>query len=240
MVKITKNYQILVLLSFNKDYFFVREVNKKQVSLKNYSSGNKNWFCQLNLEDQRKSYINRRHKYTDQNYRQEDSVFIYLYLWNKKQMTWSMLILYVMLMIENIFWVSNAKLKGSTHVLLCEGSGKNLKMFSCWEKGNFIMINEFKYGQTWKNWPFPLSFSLCSTFKGCVCYTFTSLFCMSKRKDLWNTEKCFMFYFKGSFCSWDNQILNFQIFKCHDVIKIGKHETRNMFYWITWEANTAW
>ena len=31
---------------------------------------------------------------------------------------------------------------------------------SCWEKGNFIMINEFKYGQTWKIWPSPLSLSL--------------------------------------------------------------------------------
>ena len=35
------------------------------------------------------------------------------------------------------------------HVLLGEGSGK-IWTCSCWEKGNFIMINEFKYGQTWK------------------------------------------------------------------------------------------
>ena len=27
------------------------------------------------------------------------------------------------------------------------------------------MINEFKYGQTWKIWPSPLSLSLNSTFK---------------------------------------------------------------------------
>ena len=25
--------------------------------------------------------------------------------------------------------------------------------FSCWEKSNFILIYDFKYGQTWKNWP---------------------------------------------------------------------------------------
>ena len=31
---------------------------------------------------------------------------------------------------------------------------------SCWEKANFVMINEFKYGQTWKIWPSPLSLSL--------------------------------------------------------------------------------
>ena len=36
---------------------------------------------------------------------------------------------------------------------------------SCWEKCNFIMINEFKYSQTWKIWPSPLSLSLYSTFK---------------------------------------------------------------------------
>ena len=36
---------------------------------------------------------------------------------------------------------------------------------SCWEKSNFIMINEFKYGQTWKIWPSTLSLSLYSTFK---------------------------------------------------------------------------
>ena len=50
------------------------------------------------------------------------------------------------------------------HVLLCKGSGK-IWTCSCWEKGNFIMINEFKYGQTWKIWSSPLSLSLYSTFK---------------------------------------------------------------------------
>ena len=49
------------------------------------------------------------------------------------------------------------------NVLLGEGSGK-IWTCSCWEKGNFIMINEFKYGQTWKIWPSPLSLSLYSTF----------------------------------------------------------------------------
>ena len=64
-------------------------------------------------------------------------------------------------------------------------------------------------------------------FKGWVPYIFTSLFCMPKREDLWNKEKCFLFHFESSFRSWDNQILNFQIFKCHDVIKClsMEHET---------------
>ena len=66
------------------------------------------------------------------------------------------------------------------------------------------------------------------SFKGCVRHIFTSLFCMSKREDLWNKEKCFLFHFERFFRSWDNQIWNFQIFKCHDVIKClsMKHKTR--------------
>ena len=46
-------------------------------------------------------------------------------------------------------------MKGSAHVLLGEGSGKNLEMFLL-KKGTFIMINEFKHRQTWKNWPYPV------------------------------------------------------------------------------------
>ena len=40
-------------------------------------------------------------------------------------------------------------------------------------------------------------------------------------------KNVFLFHFKSSFRSWDNQILNFQIFKCYDVIKYlsMKHET---------------
>ena len=60
--------------------------------------------------------------------------------------------------------LSNVKLKGSAHVLLGEGSGK-IWTCSCWEKDNFIIINEFKYGQTWKIWPSWPSLSLYSTLK---------------------------------------------------------------------------
>ena len=56
------------------------------------------------------------------------------------------------------------KSKGSAHVLLGEGSGK-IWTCSCWEKGNLIMINEFKYGQTWKIRPSPLTLSLYNPFK---------------------------------------------------------------------------
>ena len=58
-----------------------------------------------------------------------------------------------------------------------------------------------------------------------VGYIFTSLF--YKREHFWNKEKCFLFHFESSFRSSDNQILDFQIFKCNDVIKNPsmKHET---------------
>ena len=62
---------------------------------------------------------------------------------------------------------------------------------------------------------------------------------MFKREHFENNEKCFLFHFESSFGSWDNQVLFFQIFKCHDVIKClsKKHKT---FYWITWKVNTIW
>ena len=67
--------------------------------------------------------------------------------------------------------------------------------------------------------------------KGYIHYIFASLFFMSKREHLWNKEECFSFHLESSFHSWDNQILTFQIWKCHDIIKCPsmKHET---FYWI--------
>ena len=46
-------------------------------------------------------------------------------------------------------------------------------------------------------------------FKSCVRYIFASLFCMSKREHLRNKKKCFLFHFKSSSCSWDNQLLTF-------------------------------
>ena len=64
-------------------------------------------------------------------------------------------------------------------------------------------------------------------FKEYLLYIFASLFCMSKREHLWNTEECFLLHFESSSRSWDNQILSFQVFKCHGVIKClsMKHET---------------
>ena len=55
--------------------------------------------------------------------------------------------------------------------------------------------------------------------KGCVRYIFASLFFKSKLGHLSNREGCFLFQFKSSFRSQENQILEFYILKFHDVIK---------------------
>ena len=58
-----------------------------------------------------------------------------------------------------------------------------------------------------------------SGFKGCVYYIYASLFFKSKPKHLSNQEKCFLFHFKSSFPSRENQMLEFYNVKFHDVIK---------------------
>ena len=55
--------------------------------------------------------------------------------------------------------------------------------------------------------------------KVCVRYIFASLFFKSKIEHLWNLKKCYLFSFESSFRSRENQILEFKIFKFHDVIK---------------------
>ena len=74
----------------------------------------------------------------------------------------------------------------------------------------------------------PITGRHCFFFKGCVRYIFASLFFMSKREHLWNKEECFLFHLESSFRSWDNQTLNFQIFKCHDVIKFQAWNTKHI------------
>ena len=51
------------------------------------------------------------------------------------------------------------------------------------------------------------NFSYPLILKGCVCYIFASLVFKSKREHLSNWEKCFLFSFKSSFYSRENQIL---------------------------------
>ena len=55
-----------------------------------------------------------------------------------------------------------------------------------------------------------------------------SLFFKAKRKHLSNQDKCFLFHYKSSFRSRENQILEFQIFKFHDIKCLSI--TRNTFH----------
>ena len=65
------------------------------------------------------------------------------------------------------------------------------------------------------------------------------LFCfMFKKEQFWNKENC-LFHFESFFSSWDNKILNFQAFMSWHH-QVSKHETQNLFYWITWEVNTLY
>ena len=69
---------------------------------------------------------------------------------------------------DNIKYFSGLSLmrnRGKAHMLFLAREVEKLWRCSYWEKGNFIMINEFKYVQVWTIWPSPLSLSLYSTFK---------------------------------------------------------------------------
>ena len=95
---------------------------------------------------------------------------------------------------------------------------KTLKSDNIYPQINIILsiLHPIKKQSGWVVWV------MC--FKGCPWYIFPSLFCMCKRDHFWKKEKSF---FESSFSSWDNQILIFQVFKCHDLIKFlsMKHET---------------
>ena len=61
--------------------------------------------------------------------------------------------------------VSRTRNWGKAHMVhLAKEVGK-IWRYSCWEKGTYILISEFKYGQPWIIWPSPLSLSLYSIFK---------------------------------------------------------------------------
>ena len=74
------------------------------------------------------------------------------------------------LIIENIFRVSLTWNWREAHISLRKESEKNWRC-PCWEKGKFILIYEFNYGQNWQIWPSPLSLSLYSTFKAFIAFS---------------------------------------------------------------------
>ena len=80
--------------------------------------------------------------------------------------------------VDNIKYFSGLSLmrnRMETHMFYLASEVGKLWTCSCWEKGNFIINNEFEYGQTWKIWPSPLSLSLYSTFK----YSCFPVFCLA-------------------------------------------------------------
>ena len=86
---------------------------------------------------------------------------------------------------------------------------------------------KFAVVKTWKYYSVPHQNFSWNNLK-VVSATFLLVwFFMSRRSHFWNKEDCFLFHRERYFCSWDNQILTFQILKHHDVIKCPsmKHET---------------
>ena len=62
-------------------------------------------------------------------------------------------------------------------------------------------------------------FNLIQTLK-VVSATLLVCFLSSKREQLWNFEKDFLFQFKSSFYSWENQILDIQISWRHKCLSV--------------------
>ena len=90
----------------------------------------------------------------------------------------------------------------------------------------FLGKKILEFCEATKSYTSALFDKLLSTVVKCLCglkavsATFLPVcFFKSKREHLSNYKKCFLFYFKTSFRSRENQILKFYIFKFHDVIK---------------------
>ena len=60
--------------------------------------------------------------------------------------------------------------------------------------------------------------------KSCVPYIFASLFFKSKRKYMWNKEKCFLFHFKGFLRSREHQSL--ELLKILEVLELSFRLTK--------------
>ena len=148
------------------------EVNKKQVSLKSYSLKIKTDCVSQILKNKEKvTYIHNVNiltRITDQKI-----LCVYSCLLNNKNQGSG---LYSSL--------SDADNRKYLSGLSLTQNGREMYFFylvmetkicrcSCWEKGNFILVSEFKDGQTWIIWPSSLSLSLHNTFKEMSEFPFT-------------------------------------------------------------------
>ena len=115
--------------------------------------------------------------YTDQTYRPEDSICIYLCLsYNKKRGPGPYNSIRHADNRRHLLGLALMQSRRKVHMSYLPLEVGKIWRCSCWEKSNFIMINEFKYGWTWRTWPSPLSLSLYSTF--IEKKIFTRIFCV--------------------------------------------------------------
>ena len=75
--------------------------------------------------------------------------------------------------------------------------------------------------------------------KGCVHYIFGSLFFMFKGQHFWNKENVFFISLQKLFSFLRLPDFNFSDIRMSWRHQMPKHDTRNIFYGITWEVNTV-
>ena len=65
-----------------------------------------------------------------------------------------------------------------------------------------------------------------------VSATFLLVCFVSLKESTFETRKCFLFHFVSCFCSEDNQILTFQILKCHEKygLETSSKDFQRIFY----------
>ena len=143
------------------------EANKKQVPLKSYSlkiridfvnqiSKNKEKVTQTRI-------INIMTRITD---RKIPCVYIHVYQMIKNQRPGPYNFLRHADNRKYFSGLSVTRNRGEAHMFYLARELGQIWTCSCWGKGKFIMVNEFKDGQTWTIWPSPLSLALYSTVTG--------------------------------------------------------------------------
>ena len=106
------------------------------------------------------------------------------------------------------------------------------KTWTCMYENEYNYKNDYDYEQKHDHYSELGIMRIYHWVKGCLSYIFASLFCMSKQSTFETRRKIFYFASKALLILeilTFSQILTFEIFKCHDVIKClnMKHETQS-------------
>ena len=148
-------FQWRLLIFIRKNFWIAgAEANKKQVSLKGYP-------LKIRIDSYRIDNINILTGITDQKI---PCVYVHVYqiIKNRGRCPFNSLC-----HADNREYFSGLSLswnRREVHMFYMVRKVRKIWRCSCWEKDNFIMIKEFKYGQTWQIWPFPHHFTVPLTY----------------------------------------------------------------------------